>query len=142
MSVAAVPGALRLDDLRAAHLMSVDVVTVTESAGVLQAGELMRQGGFRHLPVLRAGRVVGMVEADALWAALGGLTYPSMGRPVAEVMVDFVAKVSPEASLPEVARHLMSSHCDAVLVTEQDGSLVGLISAHDLVRVVALCPEP
>lgn len=142
MSVAAGPGGLRLDELRAADLMTEDVVTVTEGTGVLNAGELMRQGGFRHLPVLRAGRVVGIVEAGALWAALGGLTYPSMGRPVAEVMVDYAARVSPEASLPEVAGHLRSSQCDAVLVTEPNGSLIGIITAHDLVRVIALCPVP
>lgn len=122
--------------------MSVDLVTVAEDTGVLTAGELMRQGGFRHLPVLRDGRVVGIVEADALWSALAGLSYPSMGRPVAQVMLDFVTRVSPEASLPEVARHLATSRCDAVLVTESDGFLIGLITAHDLVRVIAACPEP
>lgn len=138
------PAALgrRLDALRAAHLMTADVVTVDEQTGVVSAGEVMRRGGFRHLPVMRAGRVVGIVEAQALWAALGALTYPSMGRPVTAVMLDFVTQVGPGAALPEVARQLRCSRCDAVLVTEPDGHLLGLITTHDLVRVIALSPLP
>jgi CBS domain-containing protein len=43
-------------------VMSHSVVTTGPSRSVQSAARLMRQGGFRHLPVLVRGHLVGMVS--------------------------------------------------------------------------------
>jgi CBS domain-containing protein len=45
-----------------AEVMTQDLATVGEEAEIEQAMELMHHHGCRHLPVLREGRVVGMVS--------------------------------------------------------------------------------
>jgi CBS domain-containing protein len=48
---------------RLAEVMTADPVTVTPGTRFGRALLMMQQGGFRHLPVLDAGRVVGIVAA-------------------------------------------------------------------------------
>lgn len=55
------PGSL--DDLCVADIMTADPVTIRRGAGLVDAMTLMRDGGFRHLPVLdAAGLPVGMLS--------------------------------------------------------------------------------
>jgi len=49
-------------DVRVADLMTRKVVTVTLEDTVGRCMQLMRDGRFRHLPVLEGGRVVGVVS--------------------------------------------------------------------------------
>jgi CBS domain-containing protein len=49
-------------DMTAAALMTRDVVTATRHTTVEHAMALMTEGRFRHLPVLDAGRLIGIVS--------------------------------------------------------------------------------
>jgi signal-transduction protein with cAMP-binding, CBS, and nucleotidyltransferase domain len=51
-----------------ADVMTKDLATVEEAAAMEDAMELMQNRGCRHLPVLRAGRVVGLVSMRDLMA--------------------------------------------------------------------------
>ena len=42
--------------------MSRDLITVDEDASIMKASKLMKQNNIRHLPVLRKGRLVGIVS--------------------------------------------------------------------------------
>ena len=42
--------------------MSKDLITVDEDASIMKASKLMKQNNIRHLPVLRKGRLVGIVS--------------------------------------------------------------------------------
>lgn len=58
-------GATALDKT-AADLMTRDVLTVGPETSVQQALEIMEQGYFRHLPVVRDGALVGIVSVRDL----------------------------------------------------------------------------
>ncbi|MGE0401205.1 MAG: CBS domain-containing protein, partial [Kofleriaceae bacterium] len=53
-----------------------------------------------------------------------------------DVMTRELVRVSPEASLAEVARTMLKQHVHRVLVVAQ-GNLVGVITTYDLLRVLA-----
>ncbi len=55
-----------LDDA-VSNFMTRDVVTTTESEGVISAVQTMSKGRFRHMPVVADGRLVGMISTgDAI----------------------------------------------------------------------------
>ena len=68
-------GHLDADKTRVGEVMTVDVVTVPETAGVELAMESMRANACRHLPVLRGQEVVGFLSMrDLMHHELGRRT--------------------------------------------------------------------
>jgi CBS domain-containing protein len=51
-----------------------------------------------------------------------------------DVMVTNVISVTPRATVPEVARLLLSNHISAVPVLDEHGDLIGIVSEGDLMR--------
>ncbi|HEY0146799.1 MAG: CBS domain-containing protein [Methylovirgula sp.] len=54
-------GVHALDDPASSH-MTINVITVTEDVTVLDAVELMNTGRFRHMPIMKDGRVDGIIS--------------------------------------------------------------------------------
>ena len=50
------------DRTRLAEVMTAEPVTVDASIAVAKALEVMQDGGFRHLPVMRAGQPIGIMS--------------------------------------------------------------------------------
>ena len=57
-------------DTAVSDIMSAPPVTVTPETTVRQCMELMTEGRFRHLPVVEAGRVIGMLSIGDLVKAV------------------------------------------------------------------------
>ena len=58
------------------EVMTRDPQTIAPDCHFLQALQMMHDGGFRHVPVVENGRLVGMVSArDALGPELEGFVY-------------------------------------------------------------------
>ena len=53
--------------LKVSEIMTRDVVTVTREATVVQCINLMKQHHFRHLPVVEAGKAIGIVSLRDLF---------------------------------------------------------------------------
>lgn len=124
-------GALRAHDVMTPHVLALDPTATVE-----QALGLMRQHRVRHLPVLDGGRVVGLVD-DRL-VALGHLADEGpRSRPATDLMTHYVPQVAPDADLGRVARLVSDSGCDAVVVLDPAGRLLGLVTATDLVEALA-----
>lgn len=122
--------------LRARDVMTRDVVTLGPDATVEQALAVMRECGVRHLPVVLDGRFAGLVD-DRL-VALGHLADGApRSRSVVTLMTHYVPQVAPDAELPRVARLVGDSGCDAVVVVDETGALLGIVTATDLVRALA-----
>jgi CBS domain-containing protein len=68
--VAAVAAGTDLEQLTAADLVAVDLVTAQPNHTIAQAAALMIQHRVRHLPIVDAGRIVGVVTALDLLHAL------------------------------------------------------------------------
>ena len=114
----------------------------------------MKELHFRHLPVVEGSKLIGLVsERDLLRASLSTLNSDhallddNLKRYffVCEVMTTDVVTVRPDARLVEAAKLLHDRKLGCLPVTEQDGTLVGILTQSDLVALVAQVlqePEP
>ncbi|MCL6614388.1 MAG: CBS and ACT domain-containing protein [Firmicutes bacterium] len=120
--------------------MTKDPVTVTENVPVLEAGEIMRRNGFSRLPVVRDGRLVGIVtEMDimrvspspATTLSVFEMNYLLSKLAVKDVMTKNPKTIAPEATLEEAAV-LMRDYKIGALPVVENGRLVGIITESDI----------
>ena len=92
-------------------------------AGVVSESDLLRKAEFQNDPAAEhAPRGHGRrARADGLTAG--------------EVMTSPAVTITPQASVVAAARALDRRHVHHLVVADADGTLVGIISAHDLLRV-------
>jgi CBS domain-containing protein len=65
----AVAGRVHTSEARVREWMTVDPMTATEGTSVDEAIRTMLEQGFRHLPVVEAGRTIGVVSLRELMRA-------------------------------------------------------------------------
>lgn len=135
--LAAPPDALD-DDPVVTTVMTPDPMTVAAEARVVTALHLMATAGVRHLPVIERERCVGLVvETDLVRCLAEGST--TWGRPTTRRVGELrrpPRELPPTARASDAARQMAWDASDAVLVTEQ-GRILGIVTATDLVRMLA-----
>jgi CBS domain-containing protein len=131
--------------MRVRDLMQSDVVTVDAEAHLDVAEELMRMDRIRHLPVLSAGRLVGVVtQRDLFRAAVSsalGATPMAEQRwlariPVRQVMAAEVFSAHPDAEVRYAVELMLRQRIGCLPVVEDD-ELVGLLGESDCLRYLA-----
>ncbi len=133
--------------LRVRDVMTTPVLTVGPEADLASAALLLDEHDVAALPVVDAdGHVLGMVtETDVVRDAVPRNPWvrelhPSAGGPhparVGDVMSFHPVAVLPDVELPVAADLLVNSGLTSLPVVE-DGVVVGIVSRHDLVSVVA-----
>ncbi len=116
-----------LDQVSVASLAAVDPVVVTPGTGIRGIAWLFVEKNISCVPVVEAGAVIGIVtKSDLMRSALVG----SLGGTVRDVMED-VATVNRQHSLDHVI-NVMSARNDKVVVTNDDGTLAGIITETNL----------
>lgn len=110
--------------------MSRDVITVPPSATVADALDTLNANAIRHLPVVDGGRVVGILSDRDLRLAL---TDRPDDASVSDVMSKDPLTVPPDAPVEDAA-HLLVEHSVGCLPVVDDGELVGILTASDLLR--------
>ena len=124
------------------YWMKSDVVTVTESATLLEVLETMRKRGIRRLPVLRNGELCGIVSRADLYRYVDPMTaekevLPEVTeevlreRQVSHVMVTSPLTCDPNTPLEDVAELMRSNNVGTVLVV-QETKLLGIITESDV----------
>jgi acetoin utilization protein AcuB len=92
----------------------------------------MEQGGFRSMPVVSEGRVVGIVTDRDLHRHIQDLEHTE----VKMAMTKEVITVTRETTVSEAARLLRERKIGALPVAE-DGKLVGIVSTSDLLDALS-----
>jgi CBS domain-containing protein len=118
------------------ELMTRDLVTLKETQNLALADELLRLHRIRHLPVVRQGKLVGLItHRDLLRASAQRRGDPSQ-QPlwVSDVMVRDVRTVRPELPLREAVGLMLDNKFGCLPVVGTDGTLVGILTEADLVR--------
>jgi len=145
--------------MRAADVMTSDVITVGEDASVQEVARLMAEHGISAVAVVdRESRVVGMVsEGDLLHRAetgterrrswwlemvastnqLAGEYVKSHSGSVKDVMTHDVISVTEETTVADIAILLETNRIKRVPVL-RDGRLVGIVSRANLVQALAM----
>jgi CBS domain-containing protein len=131
--------------IKVRDLMQVEVVALDASERLDTAERLMRTESIRHLPVLSAGRLVGILsQRDLYRAATSSLLGLQPGTeedwlakiPVGETMSTQVFTAHPDASLGSAAEMMVRERIGCLPVVEDD-RLVGLLSETDCLRFLA-----
>lgn len=131
--------------MRVADLMTGALVTVGHDATVAEAWRIMRTRQVRHLPVLDADRrLIGMLTDHDLRLVILERCVNDDVQPLArvlgrlrvnEIMTWAVITVRPDAEIREAAR-IMHEHTVGALPVVEDGRLVGMLTATDVIQVV------
>jgi len=134
-------------------LMQREVVTLRASESLGLAEDIMQLARIRHLPVLSAGVVVGIVsQRDLYRAAVSSMLQLQRSAerewlasvPVRAVMSPNVITAAPEDSVHS-AVELMLRHRIGCLPVVEHGKLVGLVSEtdclHHLARLLGIAEE-
>jgi CBS domain-containing membrane protein len=127
-----------------ADAMTRKIVTVTEKDALEKLEEGMERLRFRHLPVVDAnGKLVGLLtHSDIRHASSSFLSERETDRnaiinqvPVGRVMQHEVVTVHPDDLLVEAGKIMWESKIGCLPVVDSEGSLVGIITAADFIRV-------
>jgi CBS domain-containing protein len=126
-------------------LMAREVVTLDAGEKLDLAEGIMRLGRIRHLPVVSAGKLVGVLsQRDLFHAAISTVLQLRRSAerdwlatiPVREAMSEPVVTIAPQASLRE-AVELMAQKKIGCLPVVDGTKLVGLLSESDCMQYLA-----
>lgn len=113
-------------------VMSTEVRSVGPTDAVGPVRDLLLGTGIHAVPVVDVdGAVVGIVTSWDLVEEWGP------DQTVASVMSDRVSTVSPEAPLAEAARSMRDSGIHHLVVADDEGGVVGMVSSLDLLGELA-----
>lgn len=127
--------------LRVGNLMTVDPVVIDPEASVREAELLLKSYRISGLPVTVDGVVVGVIsQTDLLNARSSELIGANWDRvKVRHLMSRPAVTVHMATTVARAARLMLDDHIHRVVVVDEEGAPVGVLTTSDLLRV--LLPE-
>jgi acetoin utilization protein AcuB len=132
--------------MKARDVMTPSPITVTLEATLAEVWDLMREADIRHVPVVKAGVLVGMVSdrdlasldvARVLTADGADALRRALATPVVTVMSADVIFVEMEDDLDDVIELMLEHKVGAIPVVRPDTrEVVGIVSYIDVLREI------
>ena len=130
---------------RVRDIMAEKLVTISPDDSLSTAQDIMTLGGVRHLPVVRAGQLIGIVsQRDLLRASLSNLI--SFGNDQRQAFLQAVeirrvmstppVIIEPDAPAEQAALVLAERKIGCLPVMQED-ELIGILTETDLLRYFA-----
>jgi len=125
--------------------MSKNVITVDVNDSMQDALKHLKEHNIRMLPVMKKGKLVGIVTdrdlkkasaSDATTLEIHELLYLLTKIKIKDIMTSDVITVPPDFTVEETAQVLQKNRISGVPVVDADGKLVGVITQSDLFRVL------
>ena len=117
--------------IRCREIMTKDVKTVGSSTTLQEVGRLMLEGDMGAVPVVDAGRLIGIVtDRDIVVRAIA--EGKNADTPVAEAMTSELFTVRAEDFVFEALRLMGDKQIRRIPVIEENGVLAGIISMADV----------
>jgi acetoin utilization protein AcuB len=130
----------------ARDLMTPDPLTVTPQASIAEVWDLMRKVDVRHVPVVQAGALVGMLSdrdlarvdmARLLKTEGAEALRKELATPIVRVMSSDVISVEPDTEVGDVIALLLDHKIGALPVVEAETrEVLGIISYVDVLRAL------
>jgi len=123
--------------------MSKDLVTIDEDTSIMKASKVMKQNNIQHLPVMRKGRLVGIVSDRDLKEAtpskattldIHEMYYLLDQIAVKSLMPKTLVTIAPVNTVEKAAAMMLKHHISALPVLDAQGALAGIITKGDIFR--------
>lgn len=121
--------------------MTSTVVTVSEETKVLEALDIMKENDFHRLPVVKNGRMVGLVTQEiiqentpstATSLSIHEMNYLLTKTKVGDIMQKKVLTVQEDDLLEEAASRMRDQEIGVLPVVEEGNKIVGIITDKDI----------
>ncbi|HTQ05652.1 MAG TPA: CBS domain-containing protein [Polyangiaceae bacterium] len=110
--------------------------TIDAESTLMTATRLMREGGFRHLPVVQGERLLGLITERDVRLVESFDKVDAATMTVGEAMSEPPYSVGPETPLDEVV-NTMAEHKYGSAVIVQNGKVVGVFTTVDACRALS-----
>jgi len=118
--------------------MSAPIYVIERNEPIQRARNLMFKYGIGRLPVMDAGKLVGIVTKYDITNRLNQAAPEWRRRPIDKVPIQVVMTekpitIYPDATMPQAAELLMENGVSGLPV-ERDGDIVGMVTSRDMVK--------
>ncbi len=135
----------RISGVAVARLMSENVVTAIPKTTIFEAERTMTTQGFRRLPIISEGKVVGIITAMDIIRFFGtgkvfrylksGTMTQVLSTPAFEIATKDVAIIEPNADVGQAAKIMQEKNIGALPVVKSE-KLVGIITERDFFKII------
>lgn len=112
--------------------MTAGPVVATPDEKLSSVESKMHKGGFRTLPVMKNGLLVGIITDRDIRAHVGYLDHTEVDKAMAETLIT----VTPSMPVREAARLLRERKIGGLPVLDEEGTLVGIITVSDVLKAL------
>jgi CBS domain-containing protein len=135
----------RTSGVTVAQLMSPEVVTALPKTTIFEAEKTMTTEGFRRLPIVSDGRVVGIITAMDILRFFGcgeafaylrsGTIIQVLNNPALGIATKTVVTVEPDLDVGQAAKVMREKNIGAMPVVKNE-KLVGIITERDFFKII------
>src|SRR5215467_9425481 len=132
-----------------ADWMTKNPITIAEDASIIEAIHLLKEKNIRRLPVMRHGKIAGVVTEKMLLSFSPGKSsaldaweahYLLSKTPVRDAMNSNPHMVTPQTDIRDAAKLLHDRKLNGVLVVNAAGDLVGIFTTTNaLEALIDMC---
>ncbi len=113
-----------------------DPVTAIETTSINDLIHLMKEYGVRHIPILRGGKVVGIVSDRDVRVASGLNSLEKMLIEAQHIMASDPITVNSETCLEEVAFEMSQNKIGSVIVNDENEKFLGIFTVTDALNAL------
>ncbi len=121
--------------IKVEDVMTPDPTALAPTATVGEAYALMKDRGFRHVPICEGDLLLGLISMTDI-GRLGAAVPEILARPVHEVMTTKLVTVGGDESVASAAATMASKKINCLLVVS-GRQLAGIVTTYDLLDALA-----
>ncbi|MEM2947704.1 MAG: CBS domain-containing protein, partial [Candidatus Bathyarchaeia archaeon] len=135
----------RISGIKVSHLMTEKVVIALPKTTIFEAEKTMIGEGFRRLPIVSDGKIVGIITSMDIIRFFGsgevfkhlksGTMTQVLNTPALEIATKEVATITPEADVGQAAKIMQDRNFGALPVVQHE-KLVGIITERDFFKII------
>jgi CBS domain-containing protein len=135
----------RVSGTKVSQLMSEKVITALSKTTIFEAERTMTTQGFRRLPIISDGKVIGIITTMDIIRFFGsgsvfkylqsGTIIQVLNTPALEIATKDVSTITPNADAGQAAKIMRDKNIGAIPVVE-NGKLVGMITERDFFKII------
>ena len=135
----------RISGIKVSQVMSEKVITALSKTTIFEAERTMTTQGFRRLPIISNGKVIGIITTMDIIRFFGsgsvfkylrsGTIIQVLNTPALEIATKEVSTIEPSADVGQAAKIMQNKNIGAIPVVENE-KLVGIITERDFFKII------